>query len=40
MTRRYVALLALPPVLLPGLTQSYPLDGYPDTGIRRLEYSQ
>ena len=37
--RAYHVVLTLG-LILPGLTQSYPLDGYPQTGIRRLEASR
>lgn len=37
MTYRILAAVALTAAVLPGLLQAYPLDGYPDTKIRRLE---
>ena len=40
MGRTFFPLLVLLLGLLPALSQAYPLDGYQDTGIRRLEYSR
>jgi len=40
MNRLYALLPVVPLGLISGLTQAYPLDGYQDTGIRRVEYSR